>query len=206
MTIHHREPYLNEKKNKIKVLQHVHCAQERWRSETCHQSETPKRICEIKAFQNGGATHSQGSLETARLDGQSGPKRCLFHGPNSPPTPQPASLQVGGKGIPIQLPSLWSLHSPKGLYKDPEAICGDAQIPQHPAGNLHGRHAVDGKFQADADGARQLSMYLLENLGFIKNSKKFILCPSQETEFLGMLLNSSTMEIKLPGEKIKKIR
>ena len=52
----------------------------------------------------------------------------------------------------------------------------------------------------------QLSMYLLENLGFIINSKKSILCPSQEIEFLGMLLNSITMEIKLPGEKIKKIR
>jgi len=71
-----------------------------------------------------------------------------------PPTLQPASLQVGGKGIPIQLASLWSLHNPKGLYKDPEAICGDAQIPRYSAGNLHGRHAVDGKFQADADGAR----------------------------------------------------
>ena len=44
------------------LLQHVHCAQERWRSETCHQSETPERICEIRAFQNRGATHSQGSL------------------------------------------------------------------------------------------------------------------------------------------------
>ena len=49
----------------------------------------------------------------------------------------------------------------------------------------------------------QLTMYLLENLGF---SKKSILSPSQEIEFLGMLLNSITMEIKLPGEKIKKIR
>ena len=63
-------------------------------------------------------------------------------------------LEGRAYSVPIQLPSLWSLHSPKGLYKDPEAICGDAQIPRHPAGNLHGRHAVDGKFQADADGAR----------------------------------------------------
>ena len=52
----------------------------------------------------------------------------------------------------------------------------------------------------------QLTMYLLENLRFIINSEKSILSPSQEIEFLGMLLNSITMEIKLPREKIKKIR
>jgi len=159
------------------LLQHAHCAQERWRSETCHQSETPEQICEIRALQNGRVTHSQGSLETARLDGQSGPERCLFHGPNSPPTSQPASLQVGGKGIPIHLPSLWSLHSPKGLYKDPEAICGDVQIPRHPAGNLHGRNAVDSKFQADADRVRP--NLNVSPMGFIINSKK---CPSQNID------------------------
>ena len=38
------------------LLQHVYSSQERW---TCHQSETSEQICEIRAFQNGGATHSQ---------------------------------------------------------------------------------------------------------------------------------------------------
>ena len=39
-------------------------SQERRRSETCYQSETPEQICEIRAFQNGGTSYSQGSLET----------------------------------------------------------------------------------------------------------------------------------------------
>jgi len=80
-----------------------------------------EQICEIKPFQNGGATHSQSSLETKRLDGQSGPQRCLLHGPNSPPT----LLQDGEENIPFQLSSLWSLHSPKGLHKNTQAIHGD---------------------------------------------------------------------------------
>ena len=49
-------------------------------------------------------------------------------------------------------------------------------------------------------------LFLLENLGFIVNSKKSLLSPSQEIEFLGMIVNSQTMEIKLPGQKIKKIK
>jgi hypothetical protein len=48
--------------------------------------------------------------------------------------------------------------------------------------------------------------YLLENLGFILSQKKCQLTPTQTIEFLGFTLNSLTMELKLPGEKSKKIR
>ena len=49
-------------------------------------------------------------------------------------------------------------------------------------------------------------VYLLENLGFVINHPKSDLHPSQEIEFLGFTVNSKRMELKLPGEKIKKIR
>ena len=49
-------------------------------------------------------------------------------------------------------------------------------------------------------------LFLLENLGFIINSKKSVLSPIQEIEFLGMTVNSQTMEIKLSGQKIKSIK
>jgi len=52
----------------------------------------------------------------------------------------------------------------------------------------------------------QLTLFLLENLGLIVNCKKSILGPSQEIEFLGMIVNSISMDLKLPGEKIRKIR
>lgn len=49
----------------------------------------------------------------------------------------------------------------------------------------------------------QLTLFLLENLGFIINSKKSLLTP---IEFLGMSINLLTMDLKLPGEKIRRIR
>ena len=49
-------------------------------------------------------------------------------------------------------------------------------------------------------------IYLLENLGFVINHPKSVLTPTQEIEFLGFTVNSTKMELKLPGEKIKKIR
>ena len=48
--------------------------------------------------------------------------------------------------------------------------------------------------------------YLLKNLGFLINQKKSILEPSQTMEFLGFTVDTVVMEIKLPSDKLKKIR
>ena len=47
--------------------------------------------------------------------------------------------------------------------------------------------------------------YLLECLGFIINTKKCTLKPTQELEFSGSQVNTIRMELKLPGEKMKNI-
>ena len=49
-------------------------------------------------------------------------------------------------------------------------------------------------------------IYLLENLGVVINHPKSELTPTQEIEFLGFTVSSAKMELRLPGEKIKKIR
>jgi len=92
-------------------------------------------------------------------------------------------------------------HSSLESYQKYSSLCGDTLILWHLAGNLHGQQAIKGKLWLSEH--IQLSQFLL---GFIVHSKKSILCSSQETEVLGMWLNLVTMEIKLPGEKIKKIR
>jgi hypothetical protein len=49
-------------------------------------------------------------------------------------------------------------------------------------------------------------VYLLENLGFVINSPKSSLEPETTIEFLGFQVDSTSMELKLPGDKIKNIR
>ena len=51
-----------------------------------------------------------------------------------------------------------------------------------------------------------LTMFLLENTGFVINEKKPLLEPTQEIEFLGMVINSKEMDISLPGSKIRDVR
>ena len=46
---------------------------------------------------------------------------------------------------------------------------------------------------------------LLEGLGFIVNMEKSVLTLSQQIEFLGLLLNTASMCLTLPGHKIRTI-
>ena len=43
-----------------------------------------------------------------------------------------------------------------------------------------------------------IKLFLLENQGFIINSKISLLTVTQEIEFLGIAVNSQTMDLKLP--------
>jgi len=63
-----------------------------------------------------------------------------------------------------------------------------------------------------ADSPAQVSehveavQFVLENLGFVLNVEKSITTPSQKLEFLGLIVDTTTMQVCLPGEKIKQIR
>ena len=49
-------------------------------------------------------------------------------------------------------------------------------------------------------------IFLLQRLGFVINLKKCVLDPAQEIELLGLTVNSQTMALPLPEEKIGKIK
>ena len=47
---------------------------------------------------------------------------------------------------------------------------------------------------------------LLQELGLVINLKKSLMTPSQEVEFLGMVINSKEMTNSLPEEKLQKVK
>ena len=49
-------------------------------------------------------------------------------------------------------------------------------------------------------------IYLLQNLGYIVHPKKTVKQPTQEIEFLRMVIDSRVIELRLSGQKIKKLR
>ena len=184
------------------LLKHVHSAQERWGSETCHQPKVLEQTCEIRAFQDGGPAHSQSSIKERRLE----LKDALFMVPiasqfrhlllfkmekktyqfNCLPFGLCTAPRVFTKILKPAIEMLRSLSIRLVIYMDDMLLMADSKqkLTEHV----------------------QCTVFLLENLGFIMNSKKSILQPMKEIEFLGMIVSSLSMDLKLPGEKIRKIR
>ena len=52
----------------------------------------------------------------------------------------------------------------------------------------------------------EVLVFLLEALGFIVNQEKSLMTPAQELEFLGLSVDSQSLQLKLPSEKIRQIR
>ena len=63
-----------------------------------------------------------------------------------------------------------------------------------------------GKSMNEIFTARDSVILLLQHLGFVISLKKRVLDPVQEIELLGLILNSHTMNLSLPNEKIVKIK
>ena len=53
--------------------------------------------------------------------------------------------------------------------------------------------------------ARDSVIFLLQHLEFVINFKKCVLEPTQEIQFLGIIVNSKTMTLSLSQEKVQKI-
>uniref|UniRef100_A0A1Y1M5T5 Reverse transcriptase domain-containing protein n=1 Tax=Photinus pyralis TaxID=7054 RepID=A0A1Y1M5T5_PHOPY len=62
-----------------------------------------------------------------------------------------------------------------------------------------------GNSQKECHNNIMSTIKLLQNLGFIVNYKKSVLCPSTCVRYLGFLYNSTTMTVSLPEEKIFKV-
>ena len=123
------------------LFKHVPGTQKRGRSETCNKSQTSKQVCEIRAFQDGGAAYSQISSPEKRLDDQNRLKGSLLHDTNGPTKPSPPPFQSGEEDISIQLPPFWSMHRPQSVYQNPQASSRDVEIHGTSSGDIQRRHA-----------------------------------------------------------------
>ena len=121
----------------------------------------------------------------------------------------PNEIRLGRENLPIQLPSFQVVFGPMDLYQDRKATRGCPEIDGSQDDHVHRRYTHHGRVRDSSQGTHSwidTPPRESENLGFVINHLKSPLTPSQETEFLGFIINSNTMGLKLPGEKIKKIR
>ena len=107
-----------------------------------------------------------------------------------------------GQSLSGQLPAIQAVISSVGLFQDYETGSGNPAGVGTPSDYLHRRYSGHGRDRVTA----KRSHHSCENLGFVINHPKSELTPTLEIEFLGFTVNSIEMELKLPGEKVKKIK
>ena len=65
---------------------------------------------------------------------------------------------------------------------------------------------IMGNTLSEIHTARDTTIYLLQSLEFVINFKKSILTPSQSLEFLGVIVDSLSMTLRIPQEKTMELR
>ena len=188
------------------LLPDVPVPPKRRQAETCNKSIKAQPLCEDRALQNRGHSHAERSAKSRRLDGQDRPERCLFYDSHCSGGQRFPQIPMEGPDVSVQLSSVRVVVSPVGLYQDHTASCGNPAGNRPTSDHLHRRYPRHGGDRVSPQRPCDSSGVPAGEPGVCGNHPKSELDPSQEIEFLGFTVNSKTMELKLPGEKIKKIR
>ena len=185
----------------------VHCPKERWGYTSHYKPEKTKFICTDSPFQNGRYIYAERPPKNRRLDDQSGPEGRLLHGTHRM-LHHRRLLRFKWQGQTFQFNCL-----PFGLSSAPWVFTKTTRPVIATLRTLGLRIIIyidDILIMAETPTlAREHTaglIFLLENLGFIINFPKSVLTPTQDLEFLGFTIDSSKLEIRLPGEKIKKVK
>ena len=159
----------------------------------------------LQAFQNGGLSYDQKYLETKRFPLQNRSEGCILlhsYTPNSQTLPK---VQVGDqlmqyRSLPFGLASGPRLFTK--LMKPVVAIIRrlGVKLIIYLDDILLMNQSREGLIK-DRDSL----LYLLHNLGWLINWNKSVLQPTQKLEFLGMEVDSTSMMVSLPRDKIEKI-
>ena len=112
---------------------------------------------------------------------------------------------MGGNPVRVSLHFLRIRSSTSDIYKINEGLYCSAVAPKHSSKNIPGRHADNGQVSPGIDLSSRHWDPPPENLGSALNLKKSVLEPSPKIEFLGMVIDSTKMEISLPQEKLVKL-
>ena len=195
--------YQKQRKALRASFPNVSGAQKGRQAETCDKPEEAKPVSEDRALQDGRHSHAERPAKSRRLDGKDRPERCLLH-----ETHCSGGLKFKWKDQMYQFNCL-----PFGLSSAPWVFTKNTWpvvAAQQEIGLRLIIYIDDIIVMVVTESLLKdhvaVVVYLLENLGFVINHPKSELDPSQEIEFLGFTVNSKTMELKVPGEKIKKIR
>ena len=180
--------------------------QEEWPNETSDQPETVERVGVHRTLQDGGNPNPEGHSAIRRLVCESRSERRLLHNPNRLQPPAVPEVHAGRGELSVHMPPLWPVLCPPYIHQGTEASDDTTPFMGVKIIVYIDDMLILAETPEQASQHLETLMWILRALGFIVNHDKSVLKPTQEIEFLGMVVNSVSMEISLPGEKLRQIR
>ena len=189
------------------LLNSVPCSQEKTSDEASNQPQEAERMGGTPTFQNGRYGDTQGTTERERVDGEGGPHKNAYFTIPIHTDHQPYLRFIVGQEH-YQFTCV-----PFGLSCAPWVF---TKVMKPIAIFLRARgvrmivYVDDILLMADtaaqAKSHLETLTFLLTGLGFVINAQKSITTPTQQIEFLGFKVNSVSLHLSLPGEKLHHIR
>ena len=137
------------------------------------------------------------------MNGETRPKRHMLCSANSPGAQAVSANIIEGEDIPINCLPLGLSSTSRVFTKIMRPVI--AWLRQLSCWII--TYIDDNLIMSSTEKqAHCLAVALLEAPGFVINRPKFILQPCQELQFLGFVINSKKMTIRVPPEKLLKIR
>ena len=163
--------------------------------------EEPQYLCASGSLQNGGFAHPSRS---PRLDDKNGFEGCLPSGTNPPGVPTPSPVSMKRESVSISMPSIWADISATGFLKGDETCSGGPKT----YGQIIYLDDILILHQVKEELIQivPLICQFFEALGLVINQKKSILIPQQRMEFLGFVVDATTLNLVFPAEKLRKIQ
>lgn len=132
-------------------------------------------------------------------------QRCVHGNINLHAASQIPQIFMPRNSIPVPLPTLWASNSPSGLYESVETSHIRPQSGRDLTTNIFRRHANNEHYTCRDKIPVAESNRLTGECRVYHKPGEECTGPSQTMEFLGLVLNSVSMALKVPESNIKKI-
>ena len=173
-------------------------------TEAGNKPEGSQHICEARAFQNGGASHSPRSHPIRRLDDQIGSKGCISPGTNSYRTSTPTSISMGSQKLPISMSPICIDICPTGFLQNYETCGGSTSTHQDLSSHLPRQHPSNASINGATDTADSIDMPAIRGSGSGGQFKEIHAVPSADPGVLGLSSGYSEPTADFPGREAEK--
>ena len=157
------------------------------------------------ALQNRGHEYPKRTIEDKQLDGKDRPQGCILHHPDASHSPTFSKVYGKSTALPVYMSPIQPVLCSMGLHKSDET---HINLPLKYGGTydcLHRQHTCDGGVPRAGEGPPG-GIYLSIDRPGVCHQHTEVTTPAQRIDYLGLLVDLTTLHLSLPGEKLYHIR